>query len=103
MATGNFDDNLPLVLNKLGSIDFAFVDGNHRAAPTLHYFEQLLQKANRPSILVFDDIHWSAEMESAWLQIKRHPAIMLSIDLFFLGLVFLNTDFKVKQDFVIRF
>ena len=103
MATGNFDHNLPLVLNKLGSIDFAFVDGNHRAAPTLHYFEQLLQKANRPAILVFDDIHWSAEMESAWLQIKRHPAIMLSIDLFFLGLVFLNTDFKVKQDFVIRF
>jgi predicted O-methyltransferase YrrM len=103
IATGNFDDSLPLVLNKLGSIDFAFVDGNHRAAPTLHYFEQLLQKTNRPAILIFDDIHWSAGMESAWRQIKNHPVVMLTIDLFFLGIVFLNPDFKVKQDFVIRF
>ena len=103
ISTGNFDNTLPVVLNQLGNIDFAFVDGNHRAAPTLHYFEQLLQKSNRPAILIFDDIHWSAEMELAWQQIKNHPAIMLSIDLFFLGLVFLNTDVKAKQDFVIRF
>jgi predicted O-methyltransferase YrrM len=103
IATGNFDETLPLLLNKPGNIDFAFIDGNHRAVPTLRYFEQLLQKANRPAILIFDDIHWSAGMESAWQQIKNHPAAMLTIDLFFLGMVFLNADFKVKQDFIIRF
>ena len=103
LETGNFDDTLPLVFSKHGNIDFAFVDGNHRAAPTMRYFEQLLQSSNRPAILIFDDIHWSAEMESAWQQIKTHPASMLTIDLFFLGLVFLNDNFKVKQDFVIRF
>ena len=103
LVTGNFDDVLPSVLSKLGKIDLAFVDGNHRATPTLRYFEELLKKTNRPAILIFDDIHWSAEMELAWQQIKSHPATKLTIDLFFLGLVFLNPDFKVEQHFVIRF
>jgi hypothetical protein len=63
----------------------------------------LLQKINRPGILIFDDIHWSKEMEAAWHEIKNHPGVMLTIDLFFIGLVFFNSDFKVKQHFVIRF
>jgi len=100
---GNFDNTLSLALDKLDGIDMAFVDGNHRAAPTLRYFEWLLQKARRPAILVFDDIHWSADMEAAWDSIKKHPDVFLTVDLFFLGLVFLNDDFKVKQNFVIRF
>ena len=102
-AEGNFDDTLPAVLENSKGIDMAFIDGNHRKEPTLRYFEQLLQKINQPSILIFDDIHWSKEMEAAWQQIKDHPDVLLTIDLFFTGLVFFNHDFKVKQHFVIRF
>ena len=43
------------------------------------------------------------EMEAAWEEIKSNTAVTLTIDLFFIGLVFLNPDFKVKQHFVIRF
>ena len=100
---GNFDETLPAILKKHSPVDLAFIDGNHRAAPTLHYFEQLLQHISRQGILIFDDIHWSEEMEAAWLAIKNHPAVMLTVDLFFIGLVFFNPDFKVKQHFVIRF
>lgn len=103
ITEGNFDDTLPAVLKNTGAVDLAFIDGNHRKKPTLAYFEQILEKMNRPGILVFDDIHWSKEMESAWQEIKEHPACMLTIDLFFIGLVFFNADFKVKQHFVIRF
>ena len=42
-------------------------------------------------------------MEEAWEIIKQHTAVSLSIDLFFIGIVFLRKDFKVKQHFVIRF
>jgi predicted O-methyltransferase YrrM len=100
---GNFDATLAPVLKKLDGIDLAFVDGNHRKEPTLQYFEQLLQKTNRPAILIFDDIHWSKEMETAWHTIKNHPEVLLTIDLFFTGLVFFNSDFKMKQHFIIRF
>ncbi|MEP7277136.1 MAG: class I SAM-dependent methyltransferase [Bacteroidota bacterium] len=103
ITEGNFDHTLEPLLQTLHGIDLAFIDGNHRQIPTLRYFQQLLQKCKRPAILIFDDIHWSRDMESAWQLIKDHPAVLLTIDLFFMGLVFLNDDFKVKQHFVIRF
>jgi predicted O-methyltransferase YrrM len=84
-------------------LDLAFIDGNHRKQPTLQYFESLLMRSGKSTILIFDDVHWSAEMEAAWSEIMEHPAVTCTIDLFFIGLVFLNNDLKVKQHFAVRF
>jgi predicted O-methyltransferase YrrM len=100
---GNFDDALSSVIHPLSTVDFAFIDGNHRREPTERYFQQLLLKTNNDSILVFDDIHWSREMEYAWETIKKHPAVRSTIDLFFIGIVFLREEFREKQHFRIRF
>lgn len=103
LKEGNFDYTLEEILKDFSTIDFVFVDGNHRKAPTLRYFKSLIGKCKSSSILVFDDIHWSSEMEEAWEEIKAHPAVKASIDLFFLGLIFFRDEFKIKQHFVIRF
>ncbi len=100
---GNFDDTLSSVLSPLSTIDFAFIDGNHRREPTENYFQLLLSKTNNNSILVFDDIYWSREMEQAWETIKAHPLVRCSIDLFFIGIVFFRQEFSEKQHFRIRF
>ena len=100
---GNFDDMLPSALSKLSAIDLGYVDGNHRYQPTINYFYQFLSKSHSQTILVFDDIHWSAEMEQAWEEIKQHPEVQYTIDIFFLGFVFFRQEFKVKQNFAIRF
>ncbi len=103
LMEGNFDDTLSSVVRSLSTVDFAFIDGNHRQEPTERYFQQLLSKINNDSILVFDDIHWSKEMEAAWKTIKRHEAVRCTIDLFFIGVVLFRKEFKEKQHFVIRF
>ncbi len=103
IETGNFDDTLERMITKASGIDFAFVDGNHRYEPTMRYYRQLLPAMHEYSILIFDDIHWSREMEQAWEEIKQQPEITLSIDLFFIGLVFFRKENKVKQHFTIRF
>jgi predicted O-methyltransferase YrrM len=100
---GNFDETLPPVVESLGRIDLAFVDGNHRYEPTVRYYHQLLPAMHEYSVLIFDDIHWSREMEQAWEEITQDAAVMLSIDLFFIGLVFFRKENKVKQHFTIRF
>ncbi len=100
---GNFDTTLLSVINGLSSVDFAFIDGNHRQEPTERYFAMLLSKINNDSILVFDDIHWSQEMEQAWATIKAHPSVRCTVDLFFIGIVFFREEFKEKQHFSIRF
>jgi predicted O-methyltransferase YrrM len=103
LIQGDFQQTLPGVLSRFSSFDFVFVDGNHRKEPTLNYFSQLLLKTSQETILVFDDIHWSREMEEAWGIIKSHPSVKCAIDLFFIGIIFFREEFKEKQDFTIRF
>jgi predicted O-methyltransferase YrrM len=103
LIEGNFDDTLSPVVRGLSSIDFSFIDGNHREEPTERYFKEILAKTNNDSILVFDDIHWSSEMEAAWETIKKDAAVTCSIDLLFIGIIFFRKEFKEKQNFVIRF
>jgi predicted O-methyltransferase YrrM len=103
LTKGDFASSLSPLLAKLNTVNFAFIDGNHRKEPTLEYFNELLKHVTPATILVFDDIHWSAEMEGAWNTIKQHPAVALTIDLFFIGIVFFNADINHKQQFTIRF
>jgi predicted O-methyltransferase YrrM len=100
---GDFDTTLSPLITQYSSIDFAFIDGNHRQEPTETYFKELLAKTNNDSILVFDDIHWSGGMEAAWETIKNNAAVTCSIDLFFIGIVFFRKEFMEKQQFNIRF
>jgi predicted O-methyltransferase YrrM len=103
LHTGNFDRLLPQVLSPLLKVGMAYIDGNHRYEPTINYFRRFLSVADADSIFIFDDIHWSAEMEQAWEEIRHHPSVQYTIDVFFLGFVFFKKEFKVKQHFVIRF
>jgi predicted O-methyltransferase YrrM len=103
LLAGDFNNALPALLAKLNTVDLAFIDGNHRKEPTLNYFKQLLTHSTASTILIFDDIHWSADMEAAWTEIRQHPSVTLTIDLFFVGLVFINPDLKIPQHFSIRF
>lgn len=100
---GNFDDTLPGILNNVSVLDLVFIDGNHRREPTERYFQQLLTRVNNDTIIIFDDIHWSMEMEAAWHFIKNHPEVRCTIDLFFIGIVLFRKEFIAKQHFAIRF
>ena len=103
LVKGDFAQTLPNIFAAVNQFDFAFVDGNHRKEPTLQYFHQLLAQSTNKAILIFDDIHWSNEMEAAWSVIQADPAVTLTIDLFFIGIVCINNDIKLKQHFVIRY
>ncbi len=93
IIVGNIDTTLPALLKQLSTVDFVFFDANHRYEPTVNYFHQCLEKATEDSIFIFDDIYWSPGMKKAWEEIKRHPSVGISIDLFFIGILF----FRKKQ------
>jgi predicted O-methyltransferase YrrM len=102
LMVGHFDECLPEILKEEKNWDLVFVDGNHRKEPTLSYFEMIMARSGPDSIIIFDDIHWSAEMEEAWDMIRRDPRVRCSLDLFFVGLVFFREEFHEKLDFSIR-
>jgi predicted O-methyltransferase YrrM len=97
ILSGPFENNLQPALDQLQVLDFAYFDGNHRQAPTLAYFEKCLGYAQAKTVFVFDDVHWSEDMEAAWQQIQQHPRVTLTVDFWDLSLVFINPDFKQVQ------
>ena len=86
---------------KSNVLNLIYFDGNHSKSATLEYFELLLPTVSNDSIWIFDDIHWSQEMESAWEIIKNHPKVTVTIDTFQWGIVFFRTG-QEKEHFVIR-
>jgi predicted O-methyltransferase YrrM len=99
---GNFDDTLAGVIDGLPELDLVFVDGNHQKDATLKYFEWCLPKVHENTLLIFDDIYWSEGMKEAWEEIKNHPQVSVTVDLFWIGLVFFRPG-QVKEDFLIRY
>jgi len=98
-----FEAALPLVLAQIPQLDLLFVDGNHQYQPTMNYFNQALLKKTADSVFVFDDINWSEDMSKAWEEIKNHPEVTLSFDLFFVGIVFFRREQKEKEHFVLKY
>lgn len=99
-VTGEFDSSLNK-LNLNATLDFVYFDGNHQKEATLKYFEFCLQYINNNSVFVFDDIHWTKNMEEAWEEIKKHPRVKVTIDTFQWGIVFFREE-QVKEHFTIR-
>lgn len=97
---GNFDDKLAKVLLKAGSVDFAFIDGNHKKESTLKYFEEILVYSHSNTIIILDDINWSPGMMEAWTLIQNHKQTRVCLDLFRVGIVLLDPKLQ-KENFTI--
>jgi len=97
-----FDERFPVILDHVQRLDYLFIDGNHQEEPTLAYFEQCLPYTHNNTIIVFDDINWSTGMQSAWMRIKEDERVTTTVDLYFMGIVFLRKELS-KEDFLIRF
>ena len=87
--------------SQLSTFDFIYFDGNHSKQATLDYFELLLPTITNNTIWIFDDIHWSIDMEEAWRIIQDHPKVTVTIDTFQWGLVCFRHE-QEKEHFVIR-
>jgi len=98
---GNFDQQLLTVLNSYSNVDVFFVDGIHTYEATMKYFKEALPFTNNNSVFIFDDIYWSVGMTKAWEEIKLHPKVLQTVDLFFIGLVYFRTE-QNSQHFKLR-
>lgn len=102
LVIGDIEQTLPRILSTTETLDFIFMDANHRLLPTLKYFNMLMDKIHSESIVVLDDIHYSPEMEKAWKEIKEHPRVSVTADIFRCGIVFFNPALG-RQHVVLEF
>ncbi len=100
LIKGDFKETLPKVI-KQQQFNFIYFDGNHNKKATLDYFNTCLPTINNNSVWIFDDIYWSKEMKSAWSEIKKHPEVKVTVDIFHWGIVFFRKE-QEKEHFKIR-
>ncbi len=98
---GSFEDELPKVLGQLENVDMVYFDGHHDYDATLNYFEMCLKKASESALFIFDDIHWSEGMESAWNEIVKRDRVSISFDLFRFGIAIIDKD-VMKQHYIVK-
>jgi predicted O-methyltransferase YrrM len=89
---GQFENTIPLALQKLGKIDLVYIDGNHRKSAMLDYYEKCVEHSDNNSIMVFDDIRGSIDTENAWEEIKQKKKVVVSLDFFFSGWVLFRKE-----------
>ncbi len=102
LVEGNINSTLPLSMFSLRKIDFALMDANHTYEATVRYFNNMLPKLHARSIVVIDDIYYSAEMTKAWREIKNHSLVYGSADLYRCGILFFDPSLN-KQHVILQF
>lgn len=103
LVVGNFDDELHKICDERQKFDLIFIDGNHREIPTIDYFKTVLPYCHNDTVLLFDDIHWSEEMQEAWQFIKNHERVRRTIDIFEMGIVFFRKEDRQKEHMQISY
>ena len=98
--TSKFEDYLVNCKLNIEHCKLIYFDGNHSKKATLDYFELLLPTITNETVWIFDDIHWSKDMEEAWEIIKNHPKVKVTIDTFQWGFVFFREE-QEKEHFVV--
>jgi uncharacterized membrane protein YbjE (DUF340 family) len=83
--------------------DFVFLGASSLKDSVLSKAVNLMDMMHPNSLMVLEGIHSSSVMEQAWDAVKKNPKTRLTIDLFFIGLVFCRTEQKEQEHFIIRY
>ncbi len=102
LMQGTFGEVLPGLLGRLNKVDLVYLDGDHSEESLLWQFGLCAEKADKDSIFIIGDIHWSTGMERAWKKICSDKRVSLTVDLFYAGLVFFRVGIA-KQHYVLTY
>lgn len=83
-------------------IDLLFLDGHHTSAALWKYYHALKHYMTEHTIIIVDDIYWSADMTEGWKKLISLPEVTQSVDCFHFGLLFFKQDFLNHENHCIR-
>ncbi len=78
-----------------------YIDGHHDGKALLKYLSDLENYTHEDTLFIIDDIRWSSDMLDAWNKISKLPSYHVTVDLFYLGLVW-KRSIQEKEHFILR-
>ncbi|MDH6389108.1 putative O-methyltransferase YrrM [Parabacteroides sp. PFB2-12] len=95
--TGDFSTQLEAVLQSYDSFDFLFFSGKDEQYDTLEVFNRCKQHLAPTGVCVIDAIHKSKKHLAAWKAICDLPEVTVTLDLYSVGIVFLNPQWYKRN------
>lgn len=100
---GDFGQFFPDLVKNAANRSIFFIDGDHRYGPTIEKVRMILEQGSiTETMVILDDIYWSAGMDKAWHELISHPGVDISLDLFSFGILIRRPDIS-PQHFRISF
>ncbi len=79
LTIGTFEENIEKVLPVGQFIDVAFIDAIHTQEFVLPQLEIVLKYSKPGTVIIFDDINFSADMEECWIKVSRDSRFCSSV------------------------
>ena len=92
---GPIDDTLYTIARE--KEDVVYIDANHTYEATMRYAQYLLPRLTEKGVMAIDDIHYSAQMERAWAELKADARVTTSMDLYDVGLLFVDPHYLKRH------
>lgn len=99
VITGPFHKTLQGVLETAKPVDFFFNDGHHDRTAVLQYFDLSIPYLAEDAVIVFDDISWSSGMRQAWEEIENDSRVLVTLDLYDIGIAILGNNPSAKEKY----
>lgn len=95
-------DSAVNVTGNTEAIDLLYIGSCPNKSLLMSYFYEYLSKFHERSLLIIKDIYRSEELKEAWKEIKANEQVAITVDLFWIGLVYFRKG-QAKEHFKIRF
>lgn len=82
--------------------DLVFLDGHHEGKALAAYFDALRPHMHERTVVIVDDLYWSADMTEGWKTLLERPGVTQSVDAFRFGLLFFDPSFRQREHHRIR-
>ncbi|HET9570588.1 MAG TPA: hypothetical protein VFP20_04185 [Bacteroidales bacterium] len=80
------------ILLSMDKLDFVLFNAPAERKQRMEEFNDCLQKIHEESLIVIKLIHQTPEQAYLWKQMKNHPKVQASMDLYSLGILFFRSD-----------
>ena len=87
VEVGPIDHALGETLERIGPLDYAYLDADHAEEATVAHFDAILPHIASGGIAVLDDISYSPEMGRAWNTIRQRDGVSTSLAVGRMGIV----------------
>lgn len=102
LRVGNYKDLLPQALEEMQNVDFVFFNTLYEQQNNLWLFNECVKHVHDHTVFVFEGIDANRKMRDCWQEIRIHPEVVVTLDLFSIGIVFFNKRLH-KRDYKVYF